>query len=104
MMLDQEQSPSTNRVVAHFAERVEGPWSDGVVVHDMGDPAFRAAYCCATTDACPGEELFHCDRAGFYATYLLPDPILHDDGSFSVAYTMSTWDPYDVAVMEATFR
>jgi hypothetical protein len=103
MMLNQEESPTMNRVIAHFAERPEGPWSAPVVVADMADAAFRAQYCCGTS-ACTGEQLFHCDRAGFYGTYMLPDVRANADGSFVVSFTMSTWDPYNVALMEATFR
>lgn len=102
MMLNQLGTPGQNRVVARFSESPEGPWSDAIVVHDMGDPAFRAKYCC-TKDACLGEQLFHCDRAGFYGTYLFPEARVLPDGRFVVTYTMSTWDPYNVALMQATF-
>jgi hypothetical protein len=102
MMLNQEQGPAGVRVIARFSEKPEGPWSD-VVVHDLADPAFKAKYCC-TANACLGEQLFHCDRAGFYGTYLLPEVKVQPDGSFVVSYVMSTWDPYNVALMQATFK
>ena len=44
-----------------------------------------------------------CDHAGFYGTYLLPDVMVNADGSFSIAFMMSTWDPYNVDIMRATF-
>jgi hypothetical protein len=104
MMLNQEESPTMNRVIAHFASAPEGPWSDGVVVADMGDPAFQKKYCCAA-DVCNGEQLFHCDRAGFYATYMLPTVAVDAaKGTFTTTFVMSTWDPYDVALMRATFH
>jgi hypothetical protein len=103
MMMMQVETPGQNRVVTRFASAPEGPWSDEVVVHDMADPTFRATYCC-DADACNGQQLFHCDRAGFYGTYLLPEVELNADGSFVANYLMSTWDPYDVALMRATFR
>lgn len=103
MMIDQEQTPGKNRIVARFAQAPEGPWSEGVVVSDMGDPAFRAKYCCEGS-TCEGERLFHCDRAGFYGTYLLPDVKKNADGTFTASYLMSTWDPYNVALMQATFE
>jgi hypothetical protein len=104
MMLNQAESPTANRVVAHFADAPEGPWSAGVVVHDMADAAFRGTYCCGA-DACEGPQLFHCDRAGFYATYMLPTVAVDaEKGTFTATYVMSTWDPYDVALMQATFR
>lgn len=103
MMLNQEELPTSNRVIARFAQSPEGPWSDAIVVHDMGDAAFRAKYCCQSSTTCTGEQLFHCDRAGFYGTYLFPD-VIKDGDAFTVAYTMSTWDPYNVALMQATFE
>lgn len=102
MMLNQEQLPGSNRVIARFADAPEGPWSAPIVVADMGDPAFRAQYCC-DTNACNGEQLFHCDRAGFYGTYLLPQLII-DGSGFKATFLMSTWDPYNVALMQATFH
>ena len=44
------------------------------------------------------------DRAGFYGTYMLPDITTNADGSFAIDFTMSTWDPYNVALMSATFE
>jgi hypothetical protein len=104
MSLNQEELPTSNRVIARFSASPEGPWSDAVVVHDMGDAAFRGKYCCQNTTTCTGEQLFHCDRAGFYGTYLFPDVIKGPGTKFTVAYTMSTWDPYNVALMQATFE
>lgn len=69
----------------------------------MSDPAFAARHCCAGSD-CSGERLFECHHAGFYGTYMLPDAIVNDDGSFSISFLMSTWVPYNVALMTATFR
>ena len=102
MMLNQEQLPASNRVIARFADRPEGPWSAAIVVADMADPAFRQQYCCAA-DACNGQQLFHCDRAGFYGTYLLPH-VATQPGGFTVTFFLSTWDPYNVALMQASFR
>lgn len=103
MMMAQEGSPTRNQIVARFASAPEGPWSDGLVVADMGNAGFRAEYCC-TGSACVGEQLFHCDRAGFYGTYLLPEVQKNADGSFTTSFLMSTWDPYNVALMQATFQ
>lgn len=98
-----ENSFGGNRIVAHFAPRPEGPWSDAVVLHDMADSAFLATHCCQSDTQCLGaDELFHCGKAGFYGTYLFP----HVDGTvtdFTVSYTMSTWDPYNVALLRARF-
>lgn len=103
MMLNQQGTPTANQIVARFATKPEGPWSSAVVVSDMGDPSFRAKYCCAGM-SCAGQELMHCDRAGFYGTYLLPDIKTNSDGTFTATYLMSTWDPYNVALMQATFQ
>ncbi len=103
VMLDQEVSAG-NRVVARFADAPEGPWSEAVTVAQMEDPAFALQYCCIPGGNCDGARLMHCDKAGFYAPYLLPDLITHPDGSFTLSFFLSTWDPYNVALMGATFR
>jgi hypothetical protein len=103
VMLDQEEWVGRNLVVARFADQPEGPWSDRVIVAEMGDLTFAATYCCINND-CSGARLFNCDRAAFYGTYLLPEVAAHADGSFSVSFMMSTWDPYNVALMRATFH
>ena len=104
MFLAEELTASSNRIVARFADRPEGPWSDAIVVHDMADPGFLATYCCAQIDDCQGEQFFHCDRTGFYGAYLLPDVRVHADGTFTATYTLSSFDPYNVALFSATFR
>ena len=107
VMMDEEITSLTgNRIVARFADAPTGPWSQPVKVARMEDTAFRTPYCCAGGDpnVCEGNEIIHCDRAGFYAPYMLPSPIINGDGSFTVSFTMSTWDPYNVALMYATFR
>jgi hypothetical protein len=102
VMLDQEASAG-NRIAARFAESPEGPWSAAVTVATMEDPAFRAQHCCNGTD-CPGERMFECQHAGFYGTYMLPKVATNNDGTFSITFLMSTWIPYNVALMTATFR
>lgn len=104
MFLAEELQPTSNRIVARFADAPEGPWSEPIIVHDMGDPAFRAAYCCNPENSCTGEHFFNCARTGFYGTYLLPEAISGTDGSFTVTYTMSSFDPYNVALFQATFK
>jgi hypothetical protein len=101
LMLSQEIA-GENRIALRSAEAPEGPWSEPEVVASMSDPEFRASHCCSL-ESCTGERMINCDRAGFYAPYLLPDVELHEDGGFSVTFVVSTWDPYNVALMTATF-
>jgi hypothetical protein len=102
-MMNQEINANGNQVVARFANAPEGPWSPAIVVASLSDPAFVSTYCCVDND-CVGPRLFNCDRAGFYGTYMLPDVTKKADGSFAIDFTMSTWDPYNVALMSATFQ
>ncbi len=102
VMLNQETNPNGNQVVARFANAPEGPWSEAIPIATMTDPAFAATYCCIGGN-CSGKRLFNCERAGFYGTYMLPEATVNPDGSFAIAFTMSTWDPYNVALMSATF-
>jgi len=104
MFLAEELTPTSNRIVARFADHAEGPWSDAIVVHDMADAPFLATYCCGADQSCDGKELMHCDRTGFYGTYLFPDVATYADGSFTITYTMSSFDPYNVALFTATFH
>jgi hypothetical protein len=89
------------QVVARFAAQAEGPWSDPIVVEDMSDPAFVSLYCCG--QSCAGPQMMHCSGSTFYGAYLLPEIAVQSDGSFTVDYTLSTGNPYDVVLMEATF-
>jgi hypothetical protein len=102
MLLAEELQPGANRIVASFAADPAGPWSTPLVVHDMGDPAFQAQYCCAAENACEGEQFFNCNRTGFYGTYLFPTAKV-DGTAITVTYTMSSFSPYNVALFEATF-
>lgn len=102
MLLAEELQATSNRIVAYFAEQPEGPWGAPIVVHDMADPQFRGAYCCSSEDNCNGGQMFNCNRTGFYGTYLFPF-IVETDHTFTVAYTMSSFSPYNVAMFEATF-
>lgn len=103
MFLAEEQIGGANRIVARFADAPTGPWSDAIAIHDMADPAFHAHYCCAIDDACAGDEFMNCDHTGFYAAYLFPDVELGDGGRFTITYTLSSFDPYNVALFHATF-
>jgi uncharacterized protein DUF4185 len=102
MFLAEESLPASNRIIARFADRPEGPWSDAIVIHDMADPEFRVKYCCASADQCTGVQFMNCNRTGFYGSYLLPD-VETSNGTFTVSYTMSSFDPYNVALFRTTF-
>jgi hypothetical protein len=106
MFLAEELYSGHNQIVARFADRPEGPWSSAVVVHDMANPVFLATYCCGS-NGCTGQQLFAgCGTSSggaFYGSYLLPGLTVNPNGSFTVTYTMSTWNLYNVALMQATF-
>lgn len=102
VMLDQEVSAG-NRIAARFSEAPTGPWSEPVTVATMSDPDFAARYCCIGND-CSGPRLFECQHAGFYGTYLLPQAETRPDGTASISFLMSTWIPYNVALMTVTFE
>lgn len=103
MFLAEELQPGSNRIVARFADRPEGPWEDHIVVHDMADPAFRGTYCCGAENACEGPQFMHCNRTGFYGSYLFPT-VSRDGPTFEVTYTMSSFDPYNVALFATSFE
>jgi hypothetical protein len=103
MLLAEELTPTSNRIVAAFADKPEGPWTAPLTVHDMGDAAFRDQYCCTSEDNCLGPELFNCNRTGFYGTYLFPE-VTQSGTDFTVAYTMSSFSPYNVALFQTTFH
>jgi hypothetical protein len=91
-----------NLIVARFADRAVGPWDDTIVVHDMADAAFRGTYCCATENACVAPQFMNCSRTGFYGAYLFPRATLDGD-RFDIAFTLSSFDPYNVALFRASF-
>jgi hypothetical protein len=102
MLLAEEITPQSNRIVAYFAARPEGPWSAPIIVHDMADPLFRGAYCCSSEDNCNGAQMFNCNRTGIYGTYLFP-AVSETATTFTVTYTMSSFSPYNVALFRTTF-
>jgi hypothetical protein len=102
MVMAEELLPTSNRIVAYTAASPTGPWAGPLVVHDMADPQFLAQYCCTTDDNCVNQQMFNCDRTGFYGSYLLPGATT-SGASFSVAYTLSSFSPYNVALFQATF-
>lgn len=96
-------------IMARFADAPEGPWTEPVTVVSTINPAFAAKHCCfdilnPTNDSAPcvGEQLLHCTKAGLYGAYAFPKIKVNDDKSFEITFTISTWDPYSVALMSAT--
>jgi hypothetical protein len=92
---------STLGMEARFADRPEGPWSDAIL---LTTPAFYVEYCCIPDDNCQGKQFLNCDKTGPYGSYLLPEIQVHSDGSFTVAHTLSSFAPYNVALFTATFK
>lgn len=94
-----------NRVVLRVASAPEGPWSEALTIVDMADPQFALQHCCGVT--CVGDQILHCEKAGLYATYLLPaiTTTVEADGlTLTLPFLASTWDPYNVALFAATVR
>lgn len=92
-----------NRIVLRAARHPEGPWSEAATLIDMADPAFQAAHCCGPA-SCPGEQVLHCDRAGLYGAYLLPQiDVAEVPGGLELTlpFLASTWDPYDVVLFRS---
>jgi hypothetical protein len=104
VFLAQELVGHKNRIVARWANRPDGPWSAPTVVLDMADPAFLSSSCCVPDDHCEGTQFLDCDLTGFYGAYLFPDVQAHVDGSFTIIFTVSSFNPYNVALFTATFR
>ncbi|MGA3281210.1 MAG: DUF4185 domain-containing protein [Smithella sp.] len=92
------------RIVLRAAHRPDGPWSEAAKVHSMKDEIFRERYCCGE-GACNGQHMIHCGKAGVYAPYMLPviaSPA--KDGTVTVNYMLSTWNPYNTVLMSANMR
>jgi hypothetical protein len=102
MLLAEELTPTSNRIVAYFASSPEGPWTTRFVVHDMANAAFRSKFCCTNLDDCSSTQFFNCTQTGFYGTYMFPTLIDSQD-EFTVTYTMSSFSPYNVALFQTTF-
>ena len=104
------------RIVAQFAAAPWGPWSDPVVVFSAADPWWPRLM------HRPGEDqmvqslepVYQRDgsrvqmpdheRGTAYNPNLLPRFTRNADGSVTVYYTLSTWNPYQVFLMSSTFR
>jgi hypothetical protein len=102
MLLAEELTSSTNRIVAYTATSPTGPWTGPTTILDMADPQFRSQYCCTTDDNCVNQQMFNCDQYGFYGSYLLPS-VTTNGNAFTVSYTLSSFAPYNVALFQTTF-
>lgn len=93
-------------LIARFAKAPEGPWSKPVTVAVMNDPAFYSVYCCSNHN-CTGSQLIDCDQGknngGLYAPYLFPNARMQGANAFDLSFTISTFRPYNVALMTASF-
>jgi hypothetical protein len=104
------------RIVAQFSAAPWGPWSDPVVVFSIADPWWNRLMHRPGVDSMVQslEPIYARDGSRF----ALPDDdqgvaynpnVLHrftrnTDGSVTVYYTLSTWNPYQVFLMSSTFR
>ena len=104
------------RIVAQFATAPWGPWSDAVTVFSSTDPWWNRLM------HRPGEDqivqslepiyqrdgaraqLPDNDRGVAYNPNLLHRDTRNADGSVTLYYTLSTWNPYQVFLMSSTFR
>lgn len=89
-----------------FADAPEGPWSTPVVIAALNSADVRQTYCCNGT-TCSDSQLYYCNQSnnqngGFYAPYLLPG-LRKNGNNFEISFTVSTWLPYNVALMTASF-
>lgn len=101
-MLDQEFIGDQNQLVARFARTPEGPWTSAITVASLSRPQFTSKFCCHNGN-CSGQRIMNCDRAGYYGAFMLPDVQRKAKGTFAIDFVVSTWDPYNVALMSATF-
>lgn len=106
----------SGRIVAQFATAPWGPWSDPIVVFSAADQWWRRLM------HRPGEDQMVQSLEPIYlrdgSRLQMPDTdpgvaynpnLLHrytanPDGSVTVYYTLSTWNPYQVFLMSSTFR
>jgi hypothetical protein len=104
------------RIAAQFSATPWGPWSDPVVVFSSADPWWNRLM------HRPGEDrivqslepIYQRDgsraqmpdheRGTAYNPNLLPRSTRNADGSVTLFYTLSTWNPYQVFLMSSTFR
>ena len=104
------------RIAAQFSATPWGPWSDPIVVFSAADPWWNRLM------HRPGEDQMVQSLEPIYrrdgSRFPMPDDdrgtaynpnLLHRftrnvDGSVTVYYTLSTWNPYQVFLMSSTFR
>ena len=104
------------RIVAQFSAAPWGPWSDPIVVFSIADPWWNRLMHRPGEDSIVQSVEPIYSRDGTRAT--LPDEergiaynpnvlrrfTRNDDGSVTLYYTLSTWNPYQVFLMSSTFR
>jgi Domain of unknown function (DUF4185) len=87
-------------ILCRWAAEPWGPWSDGITIFEpWEDNGYRHFMHAPNQDALsdPGREN---DWGGEYAPIMIPRYTLGSDGMTKIRYTMSTWNPYTVVIME----
>jgi hypothetical protein len=96
--------PDPRGILCRWAANPWGPWAVGVVVFDPNvDPGYGDFMHSPGSDSLsdPGLEK---DFGGEYAPIIIPRYTLGSRGTTTIRYTMSTWNPYTVVLMESELR
>jgi Domain of unknown function (DUF4185) len=91
-------------VLCRWAANPWGPWSEGIIIFEpWRDNGYRHFMHVPNQDdlSDPGRES---DWGGEYAPIIIPRYTLGSGRSTTIRYTMSTWNPYTVLIMESELR
>lgn len=99
-------------IVCRWAEKPWGPWSNGIVVFDPWKDGGYGHFMHIANDpddpnspddhlSDPGREG---DWGGEYAPIFIPRYVKGTGTTTTIRYTMSTWNPYTVVIMESDLR
>ncbi|HJZ82273.1 MAG TPA: DUF4185 domain-containing protein [Pyrinomonadaceae bacterium] len=92
--------PDPRGIVCRAADNPWGPWSESLVVFEpWDDNGYKHFMHIPTQDAL--NDLGHDYPGGEYAPILIPRYTLGSRNRTTIRYTMSTWNPYTVVIMES---
>src|SRR5262249_12485141 len=91
-------------VLCRWAVHPWGPWSDGIIIFEpWGDNGYRHFMHVPNLDDLSDRGREN-DWGGEYAPIIIPRYTLGSGTTTKIRYTMSTWNPYTVVIMESELQ
>jgi hypothetical protein len=91
-------------VIGRLADKPWGPWSDAAVIFDQDQDAGNCYFIHGSGDCGPPsdpESPANGGPGGVYAPFVIPGYTKGGEGTTTIYYMLSTWNPYQVVLMRS---